>query len=115
MSIFSKKDTKKKKRITKTFSYYLHLLNFFVGIGFFLFVVWYGAFLYTHFYQAIVESEIIVVLRQQVAVSQINYPKFLQVLEKIKQKRAIPLLSPVGMNNPFTKQTLPTKVPLKAP
>lgn len=91
-----------KMRFPKTkFSYYLRLANFSVTVLIFWLLVWYGVFLYRNFYQVVTESETIIVLRQQVAVAQINYAKFLDVLSSIKSRQNLESLNPKQIKNPF--------------
>ena len=91
-----------KSSLPKTqFSYYLRLANFSVTVLIFWLLVWYGVFLYKNFYKVAIESEIIIVLRQQVAVSQINYAKFLDVLNNIKTRQTLEALDARQIKNPF--------------
>jgi len=43
-------------------------------------------FLYKNFYQAITQSEIVVVLQKEVAISTVNIEKFDEILKKINHK-----------------------------
>lgn len=83
------------------FSYYLRLANFSATVLIFWLLLWYGVFLYRNFYKVVTESEIIIILRQQVAVTQINYAKFLDVLNNIKARQNFESLDPKQIKNPF--------------
>ena len=62
-----------------------------------------GYFMYKNFYQVILQSEDIILLRQEVAPESIDFNKVSQVLEKLENKKnlAETVLAPEDLTDPF--------------
>lgn len=62
-------------------------------------------FLYQYFYQTISQARVVSVLRNQLAISQINIPLYQEVLAKIQSKKVFDAAALTALKDPF--QPLP--------
>jgi len=83
------------KKVNHFFFSFLIILSFVV----LALVSW---FLYNNFYQTIASSKKIVVLRQEVALEEINIDKFEKLIEEIEAKTSIEFLN--NIKNPFIEE-----------
>jgi len=67
-------------------------------------------FLYKNLYQAVAQSEEIIILREEVAPDTVNMNKFYSVLEKLNRKKESSSATLIEIRNPF-KLNQPAPVP----
>lgn len=76
-----------------------HYINFSLAIVAIFTAYFVLMFLYNNFYEAITQSDVIIVLKRDVASEMVDMKKFDEIIEKLEKKSAIHEVK--AINNPF--------------